>query len=78
MGESYRGMGTATGKSSGVSAMPQHCESLTKSLNQEAAEYEAMARVHRDLAKAAKQSFPKLRRRGAVRSAAPGFYGSRA
>jgi hypothetical protein len=54
MGESYRGMGTATGKSSGFSAMPQHCDSLTKSFTQEAAEYEAMAKAHRDLAKAAK------------------------
>jgi hypothetical protein len=54
MGESYRGMGTATGKTSGVSAMPEHCASLTKSFNQEAAQYEAMAKVHRDLAKAAK------------------------
>lgn len=54
MGESYKGMGTAIGKGSGASSMAQHCESLVKSFEQEAAQYEAMAQVHRDLAKAAK------------------------
>jgi hypothetical protein len=34
--------------------MPQHCEALVKSFEEEAANYEAMAKVHRDLAKAGK------------------------
>jgi hypothetical protein len=54
MAESYRGVGTAIGKGSGASAIPQHCESLVKAFEGEATHYEAMAQAHRDLAKAAK------------------------
>ena len=54
MGESYKAQGSAIGKGLGASSMPQHCETLTKSFEQEAAQYQAMAKVHRDLAKAAK------------------------
>ena len=54
MGESYKGAATSSGKGSGVSAMPQHCEALTKTYNAEAEHYKAMAQTERELAKSAK------------------------
>jgi hypothetical protein len=53
MAETYKGGGTSIGKGVSVS-MPQHCEALAKSFNEEAAQYAAMAQAHRDLAKSAK------------------------
>jgi hypothetical protein len=55
MGEAYKGLtGSASGKSYGTSAMPQHCDALTKAYESEAENFKAMAQAHRDLAKAAK------------------------
>jgi hypothetical protein len=54
MAETYKGGGTAIGKGSGATAMPQHCQNLAKSFDEEAAQYAAMAQVHRELAKSAK------------------------
>jgi hypothetical protein len=52
MADSYRAMASSIGKGSGASSMPQHCESLVKTFEAEAADYEAMAQAHRALAKA--------------------------
>ena len=55
MGEAYKGSpALASGKGSGVSAMPQHCESLVKSYDEQAQMYTGMAAAERELAKAAK------------------------
>lgn len=54
MGEAYKGSATATGKASGVSAMPQHCDNIAKSFDEQATMYEAMAKTERELAKASK------------------------
>lgn len=55
MGEAYKGAAaTSGGKVSGASAMPQHCESLAKSFEQQAEMYATMAATERELAKAAK------------------------
>jgi hypothetical protein len=54
MGEAYKGSATATGKTSGVSSMPQHCESIAKSFDEQAKMYDAMAATERELAKAGK------------------------
>jgi len=54
MGEAYKGSTTATGKGSGVSAMPQHCDTIAKSFEEQAKMYEAMAGTERELAKASK------------------------
>lgn len=52
MAKTYTGGGTSIGKGYPV-AMPQHCQALAKSYNDEAAHYTAMAQTHRDLAKSA-------------------------
>ncbi len=55
MGEAYKGMsGGTTGKGYGVSAMPQHCETLAKAYDSEAEHYKGMAQTHRELAKTVK------------------------
>ena len=55
MGEAYKGQPAVTGgKVAGVSAMPQHCQSLSKSYDEQAKMYTAMAAGERALAKAAK------------------------
>ena len=54
MGEAYKGSATATGKASGVSSMPQHCEAIAKSFDEQAKMYEAMAATERELAKGSK------------------------
>jgi len=54
MGEAYKGSITATGKASGVSAMPQHCDSIAKSFEEQAKMYEAMAATEREIAKTSK------------------------
>lgn len=55
MGEAYKGQPAVTGgKVAGVSSMPQHCESLTKSYDEQAQMYTAMAVGERALAKAAR------------------------
>jgi len=52
MGEAYKGQpATSGGKSTGVSAMPQHCDKLAKSFEEQATMYEAMAATERELAK---------------------------
>jgi hypothetical protein len=52
MAETYKGMAaTSGGKGAGISAMPQHCESLAKGFDAEADQYKAMAQTHRDVAK---------------------------
>jgi hypothetical protein len=51
MAESYK---HNTGKGTGAGAMPQHCASLTKSFEQQAAMYEKMAATERAEAKRAK------------------------
>jgi hypothetical protein len=55
MGEAYKGQpAVASGKGTGVSAMPQHCANLVKSYDEQAQMYTAMAAAERELAKAAK------------------------
>jgi hypothetical protein len=55
MGEAYKGQPAVTGgKAAGVSAMPQHCDSLAKSYDEQAQMYGGMAAAERELAKAAK------------------------
>jgi len=55
MGEAYKGQPAVTGgKAAGVSAMPQHCDSLSKSYDEQAQMYTAMASAERELAKVAK------------------------
>jgi hypothetical protein len=53
MAATYTGGGTSIGKGY-PAAMPQHCQALAKSYNDEAAHYAAMAQAHRELAKSAK------------------------
>jgi hypothetical protein len=54
MGDAYKGLtGSASGKSYATSAMPQHCAAIAKAYDSEAENFKAMARAHRDLAKAA-------------------------
>lgn len=53
MAQTYTGGGTSIGKGY-PAAMPQHCQALAKSYNEEAAHYTAMAQTHRDLAKSTK------------------------
>jgi osmotically-inducible protein OsmY len=53
MGAAYKGsVAVSGGKGSGVSAMPQHCESIAKSFDEQAKMYSAMAMTERELAKA--------------------------
>src|SRR5262245_61199012 len=55
MGAAYKGQPAVSGgKAAGVSAMPEHCEGLAKSYEEQAQMYTAMATAERDLAKAAK------------------------
>jgi hypothetical protein len=55
MGAAYKGQPAVTGgKAVGASAMPQHCDSLAKSFDEQAAMYEKMAATERELAKSAK------------------------
>lgn len=55
MGQAYKGAATSSsGKSGGLSAMPQHCENLVKEYEGQAKMYETMAATERELAKAAK------------------------
>jgi hypothetical protein len=51
MAQSYK---SNMGKGTGASAMPQHCASLAKSFEQQAAMYEKMAATEREDAKRAK------------------------
>jgi hypothetical protein len=53
MAEAYKGMSaTAIGKAGGLSAMPQHCESLVKTFEEQAKMYDALAAAERALSKA--------------------------
>jgi hypothetical protein len=55
MGEAYKGQPAVSGgKGAGISAMPEHCDSLVKSYEDQAQMYTAMAAAERELAKAAK------------------------
>ena len=55
MAAAYRGVpAMATGKGTGVSAMPQHCEALVASYEKQAETLAAMAATERELAKQAK------------------------
>jgi hypothetical protein len=51
MARSYKSI---TGKGTGAGAMPQHCASLVKSFQEQAAMYEKMAATEREEAKGAK------------------------
>lgn len=53
MGEAYKGMPAVSGgKAAGVSAMPQHCEAIAKSFDEQAKMYKDMAAGERGLAAA--------------------------
>lgn len=53
MGEAYKGMPAASGgKAAGVSAMPQHCDAIAKSFDEQAKMYKEMAAAERALASA--------------------------
>jgi hypothetical protein len=55
MGAAYKGQPAVTGgKAAGVSAMPEHCERLAKSFDEQAQMYTDMATAERALAKGAK------------------------
>src|SRR5262245_21436691 len=55
MGAAYKGQPAVTGgKAAGVSAMPEHCERLAKSFEEQAQMYTDMATAERALAKTAK------------------------
>jgi hypothetical protein len=55
MGAAYKGQPAVTGgKVAGISAMPEHCEKLAKSYDEQAQMYTAMATAERALAKATK------------------------
>ncbi len=55
MAEAYKGMTASSGgKVSAGSTMPQHCESIAKTYDQQAEMYSAMAAAEREMAKAAK------------------------
>ena len=55
MGEAYKGQPAVSGgKGAGASAMPQHCDSLAKSYDEQAQMYSGMASAERELAKAPK------------------------
>ena len=55
MAAAYKGEPAITGgKAAGASAMPQHCERLAKSYDEQAQMYTAMAAAERNLAKAGK------------------------
>jgi hypothetical protein len=53
MGQTYKSFSGGKG-GLGASAMPQHCESLAKSFEEQARMYATMAATERELAKAAK------------------------
>jgi hypothetical protein len=53
MGQAYKSYSGGKG-GTGASAMPQHCESLAKSFDEQARMYGTMAAVERELAKRAK------------------------
>src|SRR5262245_48519941 len=55
MGAAYKGQPAVTGgKVAAASGMPEHCEKLVKSFEDQAQMYTAMATAERELAKAAK------------------------
>lgn len=55
MAEAYKGVpAAASGKGSGVSAMPQHCEALVANYEKQAETLAAMAATERELAKQVK------------------------
>jgi hypothetical protein len=55
MGAAYKGQAAVTGgKVAAASAMPEHCEKLAKSFEEQAQMYTSMAAGERELAKSAK------------------------
>ena len=54
MAATYQAGGTAIGRGLGPVPLPQHCQALAKTFDEEAAHYTAMADTHRELAKSIK------------------------